>query len=116
MGIEPPSRVKTGPAAEGVLDGPGGRLDVGAVQRHQHARRAVVVDQLQFDARRAELWQHSAAAPADLGRVLVGHQAEAELGRRPVGQDGLGPFALIAAPQAVDVAASAGPSGVPSVV
>ena len=44
---------KYGPAAESVLDGPGRRLDVRAVQRHQHARRTVMLDQFDFHARRS---------------------------------------------------------------
>ena len=39
-------------AAEALLDRPRGGRHVGAVQRHDHARRAVKVDQLHLDARR----------------------------------------------------------------
>ena len=42
--------------------------------------------------------------------ILPRHEPEAELGPGPGGQDRLGPFALIAAPQAVDVERRAGPA------
>ena len=57
----------------------------------------------------SNIWRRLAAI---LCGILVGHQAEAELGRGPGGQHRLGPFALVAAGQAVDVETSAGPSGV----
>ena len=57
-----------------------------------------------------QLGQPALQPGGDLGRVLVGDQAEAELGAGRAGQDGLGPFALIAAPQAVDVEGGAGPA------
>ena len=87
----------------------GGR-HIRAVQRHHHARRAVHVDQFHLDARRAELAQACFERRGDLVRILIRHQAEAELGPGPRRQHRLGPFALIAAPQAVDVERRPGPA------
>ena len=109
-GIEPPSRMKTGARAEGPLDRPTGGGHPGAVQRHHDGRRAVHVDQFHFDARRAERAQVPLQCGGDLVGILPRHQAKAELGPGPGGQDRLGPFALIAAPQAVDVERRPGPA------
>ena len=46
----------------------------------------------------------------DLLRILIRHQAEAELRAGPGRQHRLGPFALIAAPEAVDVEGRPGPA------
>ena len=67
--------------------------------------RIAAVEQLDFDlgvARRQPL-DRPGQPLADLFVFLARHQAEAHLGHRLRGNDGLGPFAGKAAPDAVDL-------------
>ena len=59
-------------AAEGVLDRPGGRRDVGAVQRDHDAGRAVMVDQFPGHARRTGLGQPRPSAAVILAGSWCG--------------------------------------------
>ena len=65
---------------------------------------------LQFDSRWAELFQHFLQALLDFVRILIGNQPATELGARLGWQDRLGPFALITAPETVDVKRWPGPT------
>ena len=111
IGIEPPSRMNTGARPKPVSIAAGRGTNIRTVERHDHARCAVEVDQLHADAgRQRELRGTVRSAVEILCGILVGHEAEAELGAGPGGQHGLGAFALVAAREAVDVARRPGPA------
>ena len=85
------------------------RVDAGAVDGDQHGGRALVIDDLVGDARRADGLDVRPELPATVLGVLVGHEAEAELRAGLAGQDRLGARPLVAAEEPVDVAGRPGP-------
>ena len=69
----------------------------------------MAADVEQRDAGRAVLVEVGLHLFQDVGRVLVGHQAEGELGHRLGGEHGLGALALVAAADPIDLGGRAGP-------
>ena len=100
---------ENGPGAEAGLDRADRGLDAGRFDIDQDGRRTVVADDLVGHARRADLRDVFPELPLDRLGVLVGNQAETELGAPLAGQHGLGAGAGVTAEDAVDVARGPGP-------
>ena len=97
------------PGAEAGLDRTDRGLDAGRIDIDQDGRSAVVADDLVSHAGRADLGDVFLELPRDRLGVLVGNQAEAELGAPLAREHGLGSGAGITAEDAVDIARRPGP-------
>src|SRR5579864_9019093 len=86
------------------LNGPNRCVDARAVDAHQYRGSAVMVNDFVRDPRRTNGADMIAKQPADRCGLLVGHQAEAQLGARHARQDRFWSGTLVAAVQAVHVA------------
>ena len=91
-GIDPPSRLKTGACAEALLDRAAGGAHVFVVELGHPRLAAVHARDLQLDGLRADLLQVGLEEIADLLRILIGHEAHADLGHRRRRQHGLRAF------------------------
>ena len=110
MGIEPPSRMKTGrrPNPRSIA------AEAAATKGLSRGTRTPGAPCISSNSMRMPAGQSDSrkgrSAAATLRGILPRHEPKAEFGPGPTRQDGLAPLALISAPQPVDVESGAGPA------